>query len=78
MQLGALSAHQRHQRWIRDLYVAASVPIGVVDVKRSVWLTPLAAAWLVVASVSDQAWATALLLVLPVVLLSAWRRSTRL
>jgi hypothetical protein len=67
----------------RDVYVAAGLPIGVVDVPRSMWLAPLGATWLIVSAVIDPGWGTALTLVLPVVVLSVYRRwrargSTRL
>jgi hypothetical protein len=61
----------------RDVYVAASLPLGVTDVALSRWLPPLAILWLYVSALTDPAWGTALTLVLPVVVLSVQRwRST--
>jgi len=60
----------------RDVYVAAPLPLGVLDVRRSVWLAPLSMAWLLVSGFWDQGWGTALLLVAPVVVLAVWRWRT--
>jgi hypothetical protein len=57
----------------RDVYVAASLPLGVAEMPRSIWLAPAAVMWLYISTLWDPAWGTALTLVLPVVLLSWWR-----
>ena len=60
----------------RDVYVAASLPLGVTDVGLSRWLAPLAVLWLYVSALADPAWGTALTLVAPVLLLSLRRAAT--
>jgi hypothetical protein len=57
----------------RDVYVAASLPLGVTEVPLSRWLPPLAILWLYISALTDPAWGTALALVAPVVLLSLQR-----
>jgi hypothetical protein len=60
----------------RDVYVAAALPLGVVDMPHSMWLAPTALLWVLVSTVWDPGWGTALMLVLPVVAFSCyrWRR----
>jgi hypothetical protein len=57
----------------RDVYVVAGLPVGVMDMRRSLWLAPLSVLWIFVSLVWDPGWGTALMLVLPVVVLSCYR-----
>jgi hypothetical protein len=59
-------------------YAASTVPLGVLDDHRGVWLVPLGAAWLFLDLVVGPAWATALALILPMVVLSVLRRREQL
>jgi len=52
----------------RDVYVAASLPLGVAEMPQALSLAPAAILWLYVSVLADPAWGTALTLVLPVVL----------
>lgn len=55
------------------VYAASAVPISVLDDPRSRWLLPLSFLWIIPAVLIGQAWSTALLLIVPVVILSALR-----
>ena len=59
---------------ILSTYAASAVPLSVLDDRRSKWLVPLSFLWVVPALLIGQAWATALTLILPVVVLAALRR----
>lgn len=61
------------------VYAASAVPISILDDPRSRWLIPLSFFWIIPAVLIGQAWSTALLLIVPVVVLSAlrWKEQTQ-
>jgi hypothetical protein len=57
------------------IYSASAVPLSILDDPRGRWLAPLSLVWVLPAALIDETWSTALLIILPVVVLSVsrWR-----
>jgi len=58
-------------------YPAAALPLGVANDRRAVWLVPLSYLWWLLIQYVDQATATAIALIVPIVLFTAFRRMRR-
>ncbi len=55
------------------VYAASALPLSVLDDPRGRWLMPLSFLWIIPATIIGQAWSIAIFLIVPMIVLSAYR-----